>query len=161
MGKDSVCGNDSFTYHGLSFSYLTVCYNYYMSSDIDRIIQSSTYKIHPGLYIYGKAAEPPSLDDCFMISRDEDEITAVVEQAKLDRVKLTERNKDLRKLIEINVSVPFYAVGFLAAVSNAIASKGANCLIVSTYSKDYVLVTKQHFEVAKQALNEHGFKETK
>jgi hypothetical protein len=65
----------------------------------------------------------------------------------------------LRKLIGLKVSAPFYAVGFLAAVAGAITAKGCNNLVVSTYSKDYVLVTLAHFEKARQALLELGFKE--
>jgi hypothetical protein len=94
-----------------------------------------------------------------MISKDNDEITAVFEDSKRNQFTIIEENKDLRKLIGLKVSAPFYAVGFLAAVAGAITAKGCNNLVVSTYSKDYVLVTLAHFEKARQALLELGFKE--
>ena len=94
-----------------------------------------------------------------MVSRDEDETTAVFEQSKKYKFEILEENKDSRKLIEVAVSVPFYSVGFLATISQAIAGKGMSILIVSTYSKDYILIVSQKLEVAKIALTELGLKE--
>lgn len=130
-----------------------------MTNELQEVIKSSTFKVQAGLWIYAKVGGQPSLDDCFMLSRDDDELSAVFESGKTDKFEIIEQNKDLRKLIEIKVSAPFYAVGFLAAVTNAISCKGCNNLVVSTYSKDYILVTEAHFEVAKQALIELGFTE--
>lgn len=132
-----------------------------MKSDLQEVIKNSTFAVHPGKYVYAKVASAPNLDDAFMISRDDNEITAVFEVARVGSFAIIEQNKDLRKLIEIKVSAPFYAVGFLAAITEAITAKGCNNLVVSTYSKDYVLVTEAHFEQAKQALVELGFSANK
>lgn len=130
-----------------------------MSTELEEIIKTSTFKVHDGSWVYAKVAGQPKLDDCFMLSRDDDEVTAVFEASKSSNFEVIDQNKDLRKLIEIKVSAPFYAVGFLAAITKVISSKGCNNLLVSTYSKDYVLVTEAQFETAKQALLELGFKE--
>lgn len=130
-----------------------------MNEELKEIIKTSAFKIHEGSWVYASVSGSPSLDDCFLLSKDEDEVTAVFDVSKSDKFEIIERNKDLRKLIEIKVSAPFYAVGFLAAITKAISSKGCNNLIVSTYSKDYVLVTEAQFEQAKEALVEQGFKE--
>lgn len=132
-----------------------------MSDDLEEIIKTSAFKVHEGNWIYAKVSGRPNIDDCFMLSQDADEVTAVFEKSKVSRFEILEQNKDLRKLIEIVVSAPFYAVGFLAAITKAISSKGCNNLLVSTYSKDYVLVTESQFEQAKRALLELGFKEQK
>lgn len=126
--------------------------------ELEEIIKASTFKVHEGLWVYAKVSGSPKLDDCFMLSRDEDETTAVFESGKAAQFEVIEQNKDLRKLIEIKVSAPFYAVGFLAAVTKAISSKGCNNLVVSTYSKDYVLITEAQFKTAEEALIELGFK---
>lgn len=130
-----------------------------MSPELHEIIKSSNFTVYPGSYIYAKVDGAPSLQDAFMLSRDNDETTAVFEVSKIENFTIIEQNKDLRKLIEVTVSVPFYAVGFLAAITEAISAKGCNNLIVSTYSKDYVLVTEAQFEKARQALVDMGFKE--
>ena len=58
----------------------------------------------------------------------------------------------------MKVSLPFYAVGFLSTISSAIAEKGMNILIASTYSKDYIMVREEHLSKAKEVLLSLGFK---
>ena len=130
-----------------------------LQSELQEIIKTSTFTVHPGSFVYAQVNGVPSLDDCFMLSKDNDETTAVFEKSKSDQFDIIEQNKDLRRLIELRISKPFYSTGFLAAVTKAISSKGCNNLLVCTYSKDYVMVTEQQFDMAKQALLELGFQE--
>jgi len=131
-----------------------------MNQELREIIESSSFRVITGRYVYSKVAKVPDLRDCFMIAKDEDEITAIVEESNLSKIDILEKNKDLYKLIELKVSLPFYAVGFLAVVTDAISSEGMNNLIVSTYSKDYVMVRVEHEEGAKKALVKAGFKKS-
>lgn len=108
-------------------------------------------------FVYTKAGKMPNPEYCFLVSKDADEITAVVREENLDKVDVLVRNKDSYRLIELKVSLPFYAVGFLAAVTKAISAKGVNNLLVSTYSKDYVLVRAEQLGLACEALVEGGF----
>lgn len=128
-----------------------------MAPKLQEIINSSTFEVQEGTYVYCKVASKPQSDH-FMVSQDKDEITVVTTVDKLGELDLIERNKENYKLIALNVSVPFYAIGFLAAVSSAIAKTGMNILIVSTYTKDYILVKEQNLKKAQKALFELGFK---
>ena len=130
-----------------------------MDQSIEGIIKQSTFEVQKGIFVYAKVESVPKSGNHFMISRDNDEITVVTLEGNLKDLDLIERNKEDYKLIALNVSVPFYAVGFLSTVSNAIAKKGMNLLIISTYSKDYILVTKEKLEDARQVLTELGFQE--
>ncbi len=130
-----------------------------MNQKLKEIIASSKFRVEPGNYVYAKVSKTPNLEDCFMISKDKDETTVVLEEKDLPKVEIIEKNKDLYKLFELKVSLPFYAVGFLAAVTEAISSNGMNNLLISTYSKDYVLVRLEHEQKAKEALLNLGFKE--
>lgn len=130
-----------------------------LEKQLQQVISTSTFSVHPGSFVYAKVSGQPSLDDAFMLSRDDDESTAVYEQSKADKFEVIKKNKDLRKLIELRISKPFYSTGFLAAVTRAISSKGCNNLLVCTYSKDYVMVTEEQFDKAKEALLELGFSE--
>lgn len=112
-----------------------------------------------GTFVYAKVKKVPQSGDHFMVSQDKDEITVVTLEENLDSLDIVERNKESYSLISLNVSVPFYAVGFLAAVSTAIAKGGMNILIVSTYSKDYILIKKEKLDNARQTLTDLGFKE--
>ena len=55
------------------------------------------------------------------------------------------------------MALPFYAVGFLAKIAKAIAAKNLNILIVSTFSKDYLLIREEKYKTAVKALKETGF----
>lgn len=94
-----------------------------------------------------------------MIAQDNDEITVVTEKERVGELDTIERNKDERSLISLNVSIPFYSVGFLAAISSAIAEAGMNILIISTFSKDYILINQDSLEKAKDVLLKLDIKE--
>lgn len=129
-----------------------------MNPELKKIIESSSFIVHEGTFIYSKVRKIPTSDVHFLVSKDAEEITVVTKEEYLSDLDIIERNKDDYTLIELKVSVPFYAVGFLAAVSSAIAGGGMNVLIVSTYSKDYLMVRVEHKEKAVQTLIELGFK---
>ncbi len=130
-----------------------------MNNGIKKILIGSTFKVEDGKFIYAKVSEVSNTDDHFMISKDADEITIVTKEDNLSKLELKERNKDVYCLIALNVSIPFYSVGFLATISGAIAEQGMNILIVSTYSKDYIMVRNDKLEEAKVTLLELGLKE--
>ena len=48
-------------------------------------------------------------------------------------------------------------MGFLAKISSTIAEKNINILLVSTFSKDYVLIAEKNISEAIKALEEAGF----
>lgn len=131
-----------------------------MNSTIEKIIKESTFKVEEGRFVYAKVSKAPDTEHHFMVSRDADEITVVTNEQNLSELDLVERNKDTYRLIALNVSVPFYSVGFLAAVSHEIAKQGMNILIVSTYSKDYILIKDDSIEKAKSVLFKLGFQES-
>jgi hypothetical protein len=128
-----------------------------MNDDLKKIIENSSFVLHEGRFVYTKVKTAPPIDNHFLVSKDDDEITVVTKEENLANLELIEKNKDYYSLIELKVSIPFYCVGFLATVSSAIANKGMNILIVSTYSKDYILVREEHKNDAVQTLIELGF----
>ena len=122
---------------------------------LDEVIKTSTVIVHAGRYAYLKAKGKQS-GDHFLVSQDKDEVTIVTEEGNLESVNYDSAEKWF-KLIEIQVSAPFVATGFLAKVTGAIAAKNLNLLVVSTFSKDYILVREEEHEIALQALSEAGF----
>ena len=120
------------------------------------LIRQSKFEIHSGTYIYARVSALPE-GKHFFVSQDNEEITVVTLQEQIAQIQLIERNKDDYGLIGLLVSVPFYSVGFLAVVSGAFARNDMNILIVSTYSKDYILVRKDLQDKAEQILLGLGF----
>jgi len=123
--------------------------------NLDEIIKSSQVIVHKERYAYVKTKEK-TLGDHFLISQDRDEITIITEEKNLPKIDYEDSIKWF-KLVEINVSAPFVAKGFLAKVTKTIADKNLNILVVSTFSKDYILVREETWETAVDSLKEAGF----
>lgn len=126
-----------------------------MDETLKEFIKSSPAVVQKGRYAYVKVQEAFK-GEHFMISKDDDEITIVIEEKNLSNAKYEGIEKWF-KLIEFKTAIPFKGVGFLAAITNAIASKGRNVLVVSTFSKDYILIHEEDIEIAGIALKEIGF----
>jgi hypothetical protein len=127
--------------------------------DLTGVLTTSRFEIIPGVFAYARAATSPEPGDCFLVATDSDETTVVAEAEKLDRLNIIERHPEEYALIALHVSVPFYAVGFLASITSALAKRGLNVLVVSTFTKDYVLVRQDRISDAAESLIELGLHE--
>ena len=75
----------------------------------------------------------------------------------IEGLDLIEKSNDDRSLLEIKFSADSPdAAGFLAVVSSALAEEGISISVISTYSKDYILIRKVDTEKAVQALTKLG-----
>ena len=127
-------------------------------TNLNEEIQLSEVIVHPGRYAYLKT-DKQILGDHFLITQDIDEVTIVTEEKNVDSINFSQETKRF-KLFEIKPHIPFLTIWFLATITKAIADKGLNVLVVSTYSKDYVLVRDETNEQASNALKELWFKIT-
>jgi hypothetical protein len=128
-----------------------------MSNELQEIIKQSSFTVVDGQFVSVKVATAPNISNHFLVAQDNDEITVITRAEHLRELNLIERNKDEYALIALNVSVPFYSVGFLATVSSAIADAGMNLLLISTYSKDYLMIRADQCDTAKKVLLSLGF----
>lgn len=122
---------------------------------LNEVIKSSPVIVHQGRYAYLKGQEK-ELKNHFLISQDQDEITIITEEKNVLKTKHEQEVKWF-KLFEFKVSAPFLAPGFLAKISQTIADKNLMILMISTFSKDYVLIREEDFETAVKAFKEAGF----
>lgn len=76
------------------------------------------------------------------VMNDGDEITAIVRGPLSDnvRIKLGAPAVGPLRVIQFDPSRPFNAPGFLAAITERIAQIEVSVLVISTYSRDFVLV---------------------
>ena len=123
--------------------------------NINEVIKDSKIIVHEGRYAYLLANEE-HIGNHFLITKDKDETTIITEEKN---IKSLNSKKEVKwfKLIEIKVSTPFVAKGFLAKITKTIADKDLNVLIVSTFSKDYLLVKEETYDLALGALKQIGF----
>lgn len=123
---------------------------------LNDVIAASPVRLMPGRYAVAKCATVPTGSGLFMVARDADEVTVIAEEAHLPALDAREVEHGYR-LVEIRVAIPFQGVGFLAAVSRALADAGLNILVVSTYSKDYLLLKEESAAEGLRALAAAGF----
>ncbi|MFH1771154.1 MAG: ACT domain-containing protein [archaeon] len=90
-----------------------------------------------------------------MTTRDNDEITVVALEEDVEKVNYSSITKWF-KLFEIRPKTPFLAVGFIATITKELAATGLNVLVVSTYSKDYILLKEEDAEKGVNVLKEMG-----
>lgn len=124
--------------------------------DLKEAIPKSIVTVMNGTYVYVKTDNVENDNDHFMVSKDKDEITVVTKKENIKDLNVLELVEDY-KLIEFKPVVPFQTVGFLAKIAEVIANQGMNILIVSTFSKDYIMIKEEELEKGVQALKDTGF----
>jgi len=120
-------------------------------------IRNSPVRLVPGRYAVLRCADVPDGSGWFMIARDPDEVTVIVEESAIPESHILETDGGYG-LIEIRVATGFESAGLLATVTRALAEAGLNTLVVSTYSKDYVLLKEESVAAGLQALSGIGFR---
>lgn len=129
-----------------------------MNTQLQEMFSKSTFSILDKKYIYAKVSKEPSTKNHFMVSSDSDELTVITEDTREQELDIIEKNQNLWRLVSLNLNIPFMA-GTLATINSACAEEGLNNLIVSTYSKDYVIVKDTQVEQIKLVLQKLGFSE--
>jgi len=129
-----------------------------MNNKILEMFSKSSFSVSEEKYVYTKVKSVDSISPHFMVSQDKDEITVVTEEKNIAALEVIEKNNNLWRLVSLNLFTPFMA-GTLAALNTACAAKGLNNLVVSTYSKDYLVVKATQVGEIKEVLQSLGFQE--
>lgn len=124
--------------------------------DLQEAIPKSIATVMKGTYVYVKTDIIEKTDTHFMVSKDKDEVTVITKKENIENLKVLEIVGDY-KLIEFKPAIPFQTVGFLAKIAEVIANQGMNILIISTFSKDYIMIKEEFLEKGIKALKDTGF----
>jgi hypothetical protein len=92
-----------------------------------------------------------------MVAQDQEEVTVIVEESAMRELRAVGADRGYR-MLETRVAAGFASVGLLAAVTRALAEAGLSILVVSTYSKDCVLLKEASLAAGLQALSDIGFR---
>ncbi len=122
---------------------------------LDEVVRTSQVFVHQGRYAYLKVRQVGP-GDHFLVASDADEITVVTEECNVSSTEYSASTQWF-VLIEVQVSMPFVAKGFLARVTGLMADADLNVLVVSTYSKDYIMVREEGRDTATAILRQAGF----
>jgi hypothetical protein len=89
------------------------------------------------------------------VIKDDRETTCIIDESKLGSQKFLGFEGDWR-MITFDMVLPLSLVGFIAAVSGALADAGVNLFTISAYTTDHVFVKDQKLETAVRALEKLG-----
>ena len=123
---------------------------------LEEVLNNSTYQVSKELYNVAKVNPHFQQRDYFLMAHDELETTIIYRQS-VHPIGILEEKKNY-VLIGINVAVPFYAPGFIASISSAFGNQGISVLVVSTYSRDYFLVSDKYADAVESVLDRLGIK---
>jgi len=125
-------------------------------TNLEHVIRNSPVVLHPDRYAYLRASNAPPAGEHFFVCADEHETTVVTRESLVEEVP-HDAIEAWYRLLEFQISVPFEAPGFLAAISSALAEAGLNILIVSTFGRDYVLLRDADIELGLHVIKQLGF----
>jgi len=153
-------------YCGYDLEYIisaSFTFSFYMTTEknyltrLQPVIDSSWFTIDEGTYVYALVPEVTHAEKHLMVVRDAEELTVLTETGNLPMINYQQRNKDNWKLLNIRCGNPFYCVGFIAHITGILAEAGIDIVLVSTFSKDLVLVLEADLERAVKVLVDAGF----
>jgi uncharacterized protein len=95
----------------------------------------------------------------FMVFDDQREVTLLVEDGDWQRIRHLVRDarveKDFR-LVTLDVELPWNVVGYLARVTELLATAGISVGAVSSFSRDHLLIKQSDIAKALRVLGEHA-----
>jgi hypothetical protein len=124
---------------------------------IGAVIRASWFTLDPGVYAYARVAEVRHAEKHLMVIRDADETTVVTETGNLALLGEHLANPERWRLINVRCGRPFYCVGFIASIADAMAREGIDIVVTSAFTNDLVLVMENDLDRGMAVLESIGF----
>lgn len=126
----------------------------------EEIIRQSRFWLVEGVFVYASVRRAPLVDGHLVVCHDVDgEITVVTRPERLPELDVVTVNPDHWALVAIDCANPFYCPGVLARIATALSDEGLDVLLLSTFSRDLVLVAERERERVRRILVAIGFLE--
>ena len=131
-----------------------------ISPALRKTINSSHFVLHPQRYTVLQVQECLNPQPHFLVTHEAEEVSVITTEDKL-HILTSQILKQQRWfcLLEFKMSTPFETPGFLAAIASKLASRQLNILLVSTFSKDWLLLREEDLETGLNSLHELGFQQ--
>ncbi len=115
-----------------------------------------------GLQDWQRLLENPELsprtDAPFMILRDAREVTLMIEEDDWRRLRHAVRDARCEagyRLLTLDIELPWATVGYLARVTALLAAENISVGVMSSFSRDHLLIKQQDLGKALRVLGEH------
>ena len=100
----------------------------------------------------------PRVDAPFMIFRDAHEVTLVIEDGDWQRIRHAVRDAKVEtdyRLVTLDIELPWHVVGYLARITEILASANVSVGVLSSFSRDHLLIKQADLGTALKVLGEH------
>jgi len=130
-----------------------------LHENLDMIFDDCKIVIRDGMYAIARAKEfTGDLQFIpFALIYDGAEWTFILEENDLEFIEVDSVEKGWR-ILTFRMNLPFETVGFLSAISAALAQTGIPIFVISSYSTDHVLIKNKYISKAIQTLRGLGCK---
>ncbi len=134
------------------------------------LLRESKVEVAPAIYVlagirpadWTRLLENPELspntESPFMIFRDAREVTLLIEEDDWKRIHHAVRDarveRDFR-LLTFDIELPWSVVGFLARVTELLAAAGISAGVLSSFSRDHLLIRQADLANTLRVLGEH------
>lgn len=130
------------------------------SESIKEVIASSEFALEEGVYRYYLVHSYNKPELHLQVIHNKTEITVVTLETNAHLLAIKETNPEKWNLLTIKCSKPFYCVGFLASITQALAAASIDVVVTSTFEYDLVLVQEKNCKKVVATLCGLGFKNT-
>nr|WP_298792036.1 ACT domain-containing protein [uncultured Allomuricauda sp.] len=122
-------------------------------TDLSTILSKMQPVLNEGDYVFVSADDSYSIDfsQVHGMFREKEGTTLILKKEKADDFAL--EYGYVASCITLNIHSSLEAVGFTAAISNALANNGISCNVVAAYYHDHIFVDKQDAADAMQILS--------
>ncbi|RYZ19498.1 MAG: ACT domain-containing protein [Chitinophagaceae bacterium] len=122
------------------------------------VIAASWFTVGETTYVYASVAAVIEPEKHLLVVRESKEITVVTDRQHLPLPHCLQVNKEQWKMITIRCGNPFYCVGFVASITDALATAGIDIVIISSFSNDLILVMEKDLNRTVETLVATGFR---
>lgn len=139
-------------------------------AEIEELLRRAKVEVLPATFVlvglrhedWSRLLENPELspraEAIFMLLRDTHETTLLIEEA--DWLTMRHAARDARietgfRLLTLDLELPWNVVGFLARVTELLASAGVSVGALSAFSRDHLLIKQEQLATALRVLGEH------
>ncbi|MBZ6075844.1 ACT domain-containing protein [Microvirga puerhi] len=121
-------------------------------TDLDRLVASMTPEMRPGRFVFATMSQPdPALwQHALMTFREVEGVTAILDRAMAENLGLTWTYPC--RCITLSVHSSLEAIGFLAAITGALAAAGIGVNPVSAYFHDHLFIAEDRADEALAVL---------
>lgn len=138
--------------------------------NVAELLRATKVKVAPATYVvigvghqdWQRMLESPELspraDAPFMVLRDAHEVTLVIEEDDWRRIRHAVRDARSEtgyRLVTLDIELPWTTVGYLARVTEILAAQGVSVGVMTSFSRDHLLIKQDDLGKALRVLGEY------